>query len=90
LNRRRLLDVNAKNSEGFTAVDIAVDNQDMRNMLWRCAGEKRASFLHKPFFNQLYPQLFFFRSSLLKVDSWADYFISPVTINEKFFILSFV
>ncbi|XP_059462018.1 ankyrin repeat-containing protein BDA1-like [Corylus avellana] len=76
---RRLLDcsgivVNAKNSEGFTALDIAVDrqtqvdNQEMRNMLCR-AGAKCASSLPK--------------------FSWADYFRSPVSNNEKLFIFSF-
>ena len=61
-------------------MEIAVDNQEMRNMLWRHAEEKRASSI---------PKLFFYKSSPLKVDSWADYFISPVTINERFFIRFF-
>ncbi|XP_059441801.1 ankyrin repeat-containing protein BDA1-like [Corylus avellana] len=64
---RRYL-VKAKNSEGFTALDM-VDNQEMRNMLCR-ARAKHAS-------------------SLPKVASWADYFISPVTINEKLFVCFF-
>ncbi|XP_059441797.1 ankyrin repeat-containing protein BDA1-like [Corylus avellana] len=58
----------AKNSEGFTALDM-VDNQEMRNMLCR-AKAKHAS-------------------SLPKVASWTDYFISPVTINEKLFVCFF-
>ncbi|XP_059441803.1 ankyrin repeat-containing protein BDA1-like [Corylus avellana] len=68
-----LLFVNAKNSEGFTALDIAVDsqtqadNQEMRNMLRR-AGAKRAS-------------------SLTKVVDWADYHRSPVTIYDKLCVL---
>jgi hypothetical protein len=66
--------VNLKNSEGFTALDIAqgqtqVDNQGVRNMLRR-AGALSAS-------------------SLPKTASFADYLRSPVPINEKLFICFF-
>ena len=38
--------VNAKNSDGFTALDVAVDSQEIRNMLCR-ARAKGASSLPK-------------------------------------------
>jgi len=63
--------VNAKNSEGFTALDIVqgqtqVDNQEMRNMLCR-AGAKSTS-------------------SRPKSVSFEDYLRSPIPINEKLYI----